>query len=240
MQSINKQRMAVMEKFIHYAIERNVPMYTKMVTGGSIAQSILKEVENDSDTRMILVRWPEHHISHSLSEDAVRQISLGAKTNVGVLADHGLQKIHTIMVPVGSGVHCRLAIQLASKIASQENAQVDYVRVLPASKNVEILEDQMANLQEVVITELGELPANAVLRLLFSDQVDKALLDEVKENPYSLIIIGSADENGMNGSMFGKVADQVAEKAPCSVLVVKRHQSAAASWLRHQVKRLDF
>jgi K+-sensing histidine kinase KdpD len=113
------------------------------------------------------------------------------------------------MVPVGSGVHCRLAIQLASKIASQENAQVDYVRVLPASKDVEILEDQMANLQEVVITELGELPANAALRLLFSDQVDKALLAEVKKNPYSLIIIGSADENALNGSMFGKIADQV-------------------------------
>ena len=35
--------------------------------------------------------------------------------------------------------------------------------------------------------------------------------------------IGSADENGMNGSIFGKVADQVAEKAPCSVQVVRRH-----------------
>jgi len=239
-QSMNRQRMAVMEKFIHYAVERNVPMYTKMVTGGSIAQSILKEVENDTDTRMIMVRWPERHISHSLSEEAVKKISLEARTNVGVFADHGLEKIDTIMVPVGSGVHCRLAIQLASKIASQENAQVDYVRVLPASKDVEILEDQMANLQEVVITELGELPSNAVLRLLFSDRVDDALLAEVKENPYSLIIIGSADENGMNGSMFGKVADQVAEKAPCSVLVVRRHQSAAASWLRHQVKKLDF
>ncbi len=101
------------------------------------------------------------------------------------------------------------------------------------------MEDQMANLQEVVITELGELPKNAVLRLLFADQVDKALLNEIRNNPYSLIIMGSADEHAMNGSMFGKVADQVAEKAPCSVLVVKRHQTAAASWLRHQVKRLD-
>lgn len=240
MESMNKQRMAVMKKFIHYAIERNVPMYTKMVAGDSITQSILKEVENDSDTRMILVRWPERHLSHYLSEDAVRKLCLESKTNIGVLVDHGLNEIHTIMVPVGTGVHCRLAVQMASKIALQENAQIDYVRVLPASKDEEVLEDQMANLQEVVITELGELPKNAVLRLLFADQVDKALLNEIRNNPYSLIIMGSADEHAMNGSMFGKVADQVAEKAPCSVLVVKRHQTAAASWLRHQVKRLDF
>ncbi len=237
---LNKQRKSVLEKFIHYAIERNVPMYSKMVIGETIADSISREVEIDGNTKMVLIRWPERHMPSYLSEEAARQISAEVKTNLGVLADRGLGRIQTIMVPVGSGVHCRLAIHLANDIASQENAQVDYVRVLPASKDVEVLEDQMANLQEVVITELGELPGNAVLRLLFSDQVDKALLAEVKENPYSLIIIGSADERGMNGSLFGKVADKVAENAPCTVLVVKRHQSAAASWLRHQVKRLDF
>jgi hypothetical protein len=84
MQSMNKQRMAVMEKFIHYAVERNVPMYTKIVTGESFAQSILKEVENDTGTRMIIVRWPERHIAQSLSEEAVKQICRTAKTNVGV------------------------------------------------------------------------------------------------------------------------------------------------------------
>jgi len=240
LENLKKQRMAVMERFIHFAVERNVPMYTKMVRGGSIIQSIQNEVELDSNTRMVLVKWPEKHMSSHLSEEAVEKLSLEIKTNLGVMADRGFGEIHTIMVPVGSGVHCRLAIRIANEIAIQENAQVDYVRVLPASKDVELLEDQMANLQEVVITELGELPSNAVLRLLFSDQVDRALLTEVKENPYSLIIIGSADETGMNGSLFGKVADRVADKATCTVLVVKRHQSAAASWLRQQVKRLDF
>lgn len=239
MQSLNNQRKELMEKFIHYAIDRNVPMYTKMVTGNSIVQSILKEVEIDTNTKMVLVDWPEKHLSNYLSEEAVKKLSQEARTNLGVLADHGLGEIHTIMVPVGSGLHCRMAIHLANDIAGQENAQVDYVRVLPSSQDVEVLEDQMANLQEVVITELGELPANAVLRLLFSDSVDKALLAEMDENPYSLVIIGSSDERDANDSLFGKVADRLAENAACSVLVVKRHQSAAASWLRQQVKHLD-
>ena len=239
-QNLNKQRKAVMKKFIHYAIDRNVPMYTKMVAGGSITESIQKEVDVNNHTKMVLVGWPERHMPNHLSEDSVRQLSHTIGCNLGVLADRGLEEVHSIMVPVGSGVHCRLAIQLANKIACQENAQVDYVRVLPASRDVEFLEDQMAHLQEVVITELGELPSNAMLRLLFSDQVDEALLDEAHEHAYSLILIGSSDDRDSDGSLFGKVADHVAEKALCSVLVVKRHQSVTASWLRQQVKRFDF
>jgi len=239
MQAINSQRKAVMEKFIHYAVERNVPMYTKMVSGETLVRSIQEEVAIDSNTKLVLARWPEKHMSNNFSEEAIRQLSREIKTNLGVFVDQGLSQIQTIMVPVGSGLHCRMAIHLANDIAQQENAHVDYVRVLPASKDVEILEDQMAHLQEVVITELGELPPNAVLRLLFSDKVEEALLAEMNESPYNLIIIGSADEHELNGHLFGEVADKVAEAAPCSVLVVKRHQSATASWLRHQVKRLD-
>jgi amino acid transporter/nucleotide-binding universal stress UspA family protein len=238
-QTINSQRKAVLDKFIHYAVERNVPMYTKMVSGESLVHSIQEEVAIDSNTKLVLVRWPQKHVSNNFSEEAVQRLSRELKTNLGVFVDRGIKRVNTIMVPVGSGLHCQLAIHLANDIARQENAHVDYVRVLPASKDVEVLEDQMANLQEVVITELGELPSNAVLRLLFSDNVEEALLAEMNENSYSLIIIGSTDEYELNGYLFGRVADLVAESAPCNVLVVKRYQSATASWLRHQVKRLD-
>jgi APA family basic amino acid/polyamine antiporter len=233
------QRQSVLRKFIHYAVERNVPMYTKMVAGSSFANSIQKEVDVDNNTKLVLIPWPEKHSASHLSEESVKQICNEVKTNIGVMTDKKLDKIQTIMVPVGGGLHCRLAIHLANDIAGQENAQVDYVRVLPSAKDVEQTEDQMAYLQEIVITELGEQPKNAVLRLLYSDHVEKALLKELKNHPYNLVIIGSSDEEKPNGNLFGKVADSVAEDAACPVLVVKRHQSAAVSWLRHRVKRLE-
>ena len=239
MQVVNKQRKAVMEKFIHFAIDRNVPMYTKMVSGNSMLDSVQEETAIDGNTKLVMVQWPQKYTAQYYSEKAIEKLSREIKTNLGVFKSRGLGQVHNIMVPVGSGLHCRLAIHLANDIACQENAQVDYVRVLPASKDVEVLEDQMANLQEVVITELGALPTNAMLRLLFSDKTEEALLAEVHDNPYNLIIIGSADEHEWGEYLFGRVAESVAEEAPCSVLVVKRYQSPTASWLRHQVKRLD-
>ncbi len=141
------------------------------------------------------------------------------------------------MVPVGGGMHSQMAIHLANDIATRERSHVDYFRVLPASISEEEGEDEMAFLQEIVMTELGEVPANAAIRMIYSDSISEAVLKEAHANPYDLIIIGSSEENGEDNTLFGAVSDDVAEKAPCSVLVVKRHMSQAASWLRKQVRR---
>jgi nucleotide-binding universal stress UspA family protein len=238
LQKTDTQRQHLLRKFIHYAVDRNVPMYTKMIVGKSMAESLQNEVELDSNTRLVLLPWPEKHSASHLSQDAVRDVCANVKANIGVLTDRDFGAIHSILVPVGGGLHCRLAVQLANKISCQENAHLDFVRVLPKEKDVEMVEDEMAYLQEVIITELKEQPQNAILRLLFSDQVEKALLKEVKANHYDLIIIGSSEDEKPNDFLFGKVADTVAEEAGCAVLVVKRYQGLAATWLRHRVKSL--
>jgi len=236
LKQMDAQRQATLRKFIHFAVDRNVPMYTKMVMERTIAKSIQREVESDPNTKLVLIPWPEKHSSSHLSEESVIEIYREIKTNLGMMTDKVLGSIRSILVPVGGGIHSRLAIHLADEIAKQENAQLDFIRVLPTEKDVEMVEDQMAYLQEVVITELKEQPGNAILRLSFSDNVENAILGEIKQHAYDLVIIGSSDEENMTKYLFGRVVSQVAEKASCPILVVRRHQTAAVSWLRHRVK----
>ncbi len=236
LKKMDAQRQSVLRKFIHYAVDRNVPMYTKMVVGSTIAAGIQQEVETHPNTKLALIPWPEKHSSSHLSEEAVIQICCEIKTNLGVMTDTELRPVHNILVPVGGGIHSRLAIQLANEVARQENAQLDFIRVLPTDKDVEMVEDEMAYLQEVVITELKEQPANAILRLSFSDQVEHAILEEINQHAYDLVILGSADDEKIGENLFGRVASHVAENAHCPVLVVRRYQSATVTWLRHRAK----
>ena len=237
--NLRAQKHSVLEKFIHYAVERNIPMYTKTVYSKSIADAILQDVEAHHNTKLVLINRPERYLPSHLSKEAARKILDETKTNIGVMVDRGLKKIKTVMVPVGGGVHSRLAIHLANDIALQENVHVDYIRVLPANKDKEYFEDEMANLQEIVITELGEMPRNANMRLLFSDHIAQALVDEAEKSGHNLIISGLSAGFGESDNLFGRISDEVAEKAPCPVLVVKRHQNPTVSWLRRQAKRLD-
>jgi nucleotide-binding universal stress UspA family protein len=239
MSKLSAQRQSVLEKFIHYAVEHNVPMYSKLVSGPSIADAIVNDVDAHRNTKMVLINRPERYIPSHLSKDSARKIIDGTRTNVGIMVDRGLRKMENIIVPVGKGPHSRLAIHLANDIALIEDAHVDYLRVLPAYKDEEYFEDEMAFLQEIVITELGELPANAGLRLLFSDGIAAAVVEEAGEGNCDLIISGLSAGFGSTDNLFGRVADQIAENAQCSVLVVKRYETMATTWLRTQAKRLD-
>ncbi|HUV15160.1 MAG TPA: universal stress protein [Pelolinea sp.] len=236
---LNSQRQSVLENFIRYAVERNVPMYTKLVSGRSIGDAIVQDVDAHRNSKLVLINRPERYIPGHLSKDSARKIIDDTRTNVGVMVDRGLEKIENIIVPIGKGPHSRLAIHLANDIAEMEKAHVDYMRVLPAYKDEEYFEDEMAYLQEIVITELGQLPTNAGLRLLFSDDVAGAIVEEARNSDCDLIISGLSVGFGESDNLFGHVSDQIAEKAHCSVLVTKRYETATVSWLRRQAKRLD-
>ena len=236
---LTAQRQSVLEKFIHYAVEHNVPMYSKLVSGPSIGEAIINDVDAHRNTKLVLINRPERYIPGHLSKESARMIIDGTRTNVGIMVDRGLGKIENIIVPVGRGPHSQLAIHLANDIAVVEDAHVDYVRVLPAYKDEEYFEDEMAFLQEMVITELGQLPPNAGLRLLFSDDIAGAVIDEAGDDNCDLIISGLSGGYGETENLFGKIADQIAERAGCSVLVLKRYETATTTWLRRQARRLD-
>ena len=239
MAKLSAQRQSVLEKFIRYAVERNVPMYSKLVYSSSIADAIIQDVDAHRNTKMVLINRPERYLPSHLSKESARKIIDETHTNVGIMVDRGLEKIENILVAVGRGPHSQLAIHLANDIAGVEGAHVDYVRVLPAYKDEEHFEDEMAILQEIIITELGLLPPNAGLHLLFSDDVAAAIVEEASDGNCNLIICGISVGFSQTENLFGRVTDQIAEKAPCSVLVVKRYESATTTWLRRQTRWLE-
>ncbi len=120
----------------------------------------------------------------------------------------------------------------------QEGSHVNYVYVIPGEMDEEVEEDKISYIQEIVMTQLGQIPANSTLQILTAKSVPDAVIKECETNDYGLIIIGSAYDI-TDETLFGAVCDTIVEKVPHSVMVVRRHESATAAWLHHQVKRLQ-
>lgn len=238
LEHFRQTRQYVMEKFIHYAIERNVPTYSKTVTANSLAEGIIDEIKMDNNVRLLLLRMPRESAGRDLIKTTVQELFRENIVNIGVLYDKGLTRPQNILVPVGGGYHCKLAIQLAYKLASINNGQVDFLRVVPTSVDEEAYEDQMAYLQEVVMSELSSIPADASLHLDHSDSPAESIIRQASLGNVDLVIIGSS-ELYEDAELFGKIAEQVAAGAPCSTLVIRQHESPAASWLRRQVKSME-
>jgi len=56
-----------------------------------------------------------------------------------------------------------------------------------------------------------------------SEDVTGGIFDELKEESHDLVIIGASREWGIRNVLFGTIPDVVADKANCSVLMVRRY-----------------
>ena len=236
LEKLHSQSRGLLERFIQYAVERNVPMYTKMTAHRTIADGILHELQQDANVKLVLMRWPKGGRGEETYRKTLRHVLEEGKANLAVLHDHGLERFEQILVPVGGGINCRLAVHLANDIARQEGSHVHYVRVIPLQAGPEDQADALAQLQEIVLTQLGEIPANATLEILPAESVLAALQQLCELNEYGLVLIGATYELSKD-SLFGPICEAVVEKLPCSVLVVRRHESATTAWLHHQARR---
>jgi len=238
LEKIRAQRHAILNRFIHYAVDRNVPMYTKMLSDATMADGIINEIKNDDNVKLVLLKWPEQEDGGEIYRKALKQLLKETKVNLAVLKDRGIKDFHNILVPVGVGLNSRLAIHLANDISMQEGSHVNYVRVIPEETDEEGKEDVISYLQEIVMTQLGKIPANSTLQILYAESIQEAVIKECENNDYGLIIVGSAYDI-TDESLFGPVCDTLVEKVPYSVLVIRRNDRPAASWLHQQAKRLQ-
>ncbi len=230
-----RSRQYMLEKFIKYAVERNVPMYSKTVSGSSTADGIIDEMRGDNNVRLLLFKWPVDEEGQREFGENLDAIIRSGLTNVGVLFDRGIDRIENILVPVGGGLHSKLAISLAEKLAQADHGTIDFMRVVDVDLDDELYEDQMAFLQEVVMTELGNIPGNANLHIIRGEDPASAIVAEAQDRDYDLIIIGSFEGQAKPGLPFGEVVDKVVRGSNTSVLVLRQHERPAASWLRQQL-----
>ena len=193
-------------------------------------------MHGDNNIRLMLFKWPVNEAEQAKFEEGLDAIIRSGLTNVGVLFDRGIDRIEDILVPVGGGLHSKLAIALADDLAKSDNATIDFMRVVDKNLDDELYEDQMAFLQEVVMTELGNIPGNANLHIVRGEDPTSAIVAEAQDRDYDLIIIGSYEGQAKPGLPFGEVVDKVVRGSNTSVLVLRQHQSQAASWLRQQLK----
>ncbi len=222
----------------HFAIEKNVALHAKSAVTRNLSRSILNEIEGKEKTTLIMMGWPGELGEGELAQNVVNDVLISAQTNVAVLKDKGICSIRNILVPMGGGTHSKLALQIAFEIAESERARVNVYRTYPSNLSIEDIQDQMAQLEEIIVDELGSFPNNVSANVEAAPSVLEGILTETTHHTYDLIVVGASEEWTSRKNLFGEIDDQIALRSPCSVLMVRRYEPVMMNWLRRQVKRV--
>jgi len=227
-------------EILQEAHRRNVPLYTKTRESESISAGILDEIEDQQNIKLVLAGWPGPLDASAESSNPVPTLLEKAPTNLAVLLSQKPGRIRNILVPVGGGLHSRLALRVAFEIADQENARITALHIFPGKLEAEEIEDQLLFLREIVEDELGAIPARLAARVVSAESISSCILEQTRQEKVDLLVMGASEEYGSGTRLFGSVDDWIVEHIKdCSVLLVRQHETVPMHWIRRRMKKFD-
>lgn len=208
-----------------YAQEAGLPLTTELQVAREAATGILDFAATLSDLGLILLGWRGQVSRRQVRRSINQAIVSRAQASVAVLRlqTQEFAPLRKVLLPVGWGPHARLGLRLAERLAYNTGATVTVLRVLPMAGEVD-WEGERAALNKLIEEEAPGLRYGTQLRLAREPAAMPAILAEARREAYDLIIIGASDEWWVRAWLFGAIPDQVAERAPCSVLLVRQYE----------------
>ncbi len=233
-----KGQWAILREVAELGVGVGVPVRPVMHAAHGVASGIVALATDRPNTRLLLMGWRGpitlDRVQDSIDKAVVRE----APCDVAVLRNRGLSHVRRVLIPAGGGPHARLGLKLASAVAQGNGAELTVLRLLPTEGEFNP-ETEMQALRRMIKETLGEIHKRVTTRVARSTNVVEGILAEAQRQDYDLLVIGASEEWFLKNLLFGAIPDQVAEGAPCSVLMVRKYEPAGVPRLRRALKRLS-
>jgi nucleotide-binding universal stress UspA family protein len=184
---------------------------------------------------LVLLSWQGPLSAGQIYGSPSKTVLQETHCDVAVLRERDLGEVHRVLVPAGGGPHARLGLRLAADIARSDDAELTVLRVVHPDEDMD-LEAEMRGLRHLADEVLGGSDPRVRTRIVVHEAVVDGILEETQAGGYDLLVIGASNEWAVKSLLVGAVPDAVADRAPCSVLMVRRYERAGISAVRRVVR----
>jgi amino acid transporter/nucleotide-binding universal stress UspA family protein len=184
---------------------------------------------------LLLMGWRGGFSGRRRSDTPVQRVIMDTQADLAVLRDRGVAQVKTILVPWGGGAHAHLGLELAVRIARATGAAVHLQRIVRTDVDTA---GERTSLVKDVAPIVGDY--NPVLyHVDRADGVVEGIERRLAAETYDLVIIGASHEWSIRTAVFGTIPDVLADRAYCSVLMVRRYRPERwATRAAERIKRL--
>jgi nucleotide-binding universal stress UspA family protein len=224
-----------LETVIEQAKKRDVPVHTMIRLGRQVADAVRKTaIENASD--LILLGWPGYtNTAGRLYGSVIDPIVDDPPCDIALVRYREQRPVRSIFVPVSGGPNSRRVVRTAvnmAKMGEDGPALVNLMHIVPPGAGTR----EKVRTNQIFDYAMEGIDYDRIERnIVEGTSVLDTILESAEDCECDLIVIGSADEPLFRNLLVGNVADQVANRAKVTVIVVKRRQSAFHSFLRQTV-----
>ena len=201
------------------AIERGIPVRAIVRVSHKISQGIVDTAKEEECNLIVQVREKQPTFFERFFTTAVDTVVQTAPTETAVL--HGTfprEGIRRILIPFGSDIHTRLAVEMAQAFKDFYNCSIKIAVVfdpeVPFPERGEKLED----IRRVV----SENSLEAEVEAIHETDVLRAILRKARE--VDLVLMGARTGDFLQLLLGKSLTREITEGAPCAVLWVKEYE----------------
>ena len=177
----------------------------------------IARIARERQADLVLIGFHQPVFSRSLLGGTVRRILTTAPADVAVLVDRGFLGAQRVLVPFLGGRHDRLAMEIAGRFAANAKAEVTVLHVT-APKGGEPALHAKAAVDRVFNDPSQPLPVQ--FRVIESADPAGTVIEQSAE--FDLVVIGIAEEWGLESQLFGLRRERIAAGTPASLLIVRQ------------------
>jgi amino acid transporter/nucleotide-binding universal stress UspA family protein len=226
-----------LSQMVAQAAEKGVPIRTLRRAARGLDSGVLAVTEARQAVGLILMSWHGALSASRIYGSPIKRIMEEAQCDVAVLRSREPSQAERVLIPVGGGPHARLGLRLASQIVRGDGGTLTALRVVRPDDDLDE-EVEVQGVQHVIADVLGESAPRVNARVVVHEEVAEAILQEAKEGEYDLLVIGASNEWRIKSLLVGALPDAVADRARCSVLMVRRYEPTSISSTRRILSSL--
>ena len=199
-----------------HAETHDIPVEIISFVTRDVARDISRTArERQADLVLIGVHRPV--FSRAMLGGTVHRVLTQAPTDVAVFVDRGFTSAQRVLVPFLGGRHDRLAMQLAGRFAANAKAQVTVLHVTAPARGAPALNAKDA-VERVFNDPTQPLPVT--LRVVESADPVGTVIEQSAD--FDLVVIGVAEEWGLESQLFGWRPERIAAATRTSLLIARQ------------------
>jgi nucleotide-binding universal stress UspA family protein len=211
----------------------DVPLTSEFITGDPVA-AVQAELAKNEYTLLLMRVSRRRHVVPSRFRLMIHTIM--RKVDIPILlVRKASQELDRMLVCTGGLEISEPVVALSARLAGQTGMQASLLTVSAAVPSMYTgMQEMEETIEEMLETEtpmaqhlrqsaavLTKRGIDAEIKVRHGDVVG-AILEEAASGAYDLVVLGSTEAWTLRGLMLGNVTQQIINRAPCAVLVVKQ------------------
>ena len=212
-----------LEPLMDEARARQMPVEPVSFISRDVADDIAA-VAGERGSNLVLMGFHKPVIGRTILGGTVHRVLNNTQTDVAIFVDRGLREVHTILVPYMGSFHDRFALDLAARIGRHAKATITLLHIVPPSDPKR--QHEVQKIMDRVINDPTQ-PVALTFEVVESDIPVDVVLKRAKS--FDLVVIGVAEQWGLESHLFGWKSERIARDCPTSLLIVRKYFESSSN-----------